>query len=315
MPREAAHFEMVKENNRKLIRNLVRQHEVLGKAELVTCSGLSFPTVSAALNELVKTGEVLALEGSSNGGRPGAVFKLNPDYRQIACAILNGLNFEIKIYDACGGHSGACSEKIDETFDADQLILIFEKIKSVYSKLEMLVMGIPGVAVDGVIKHLPYLAKLEGVNIQEVFKDKLNIKLFIENDVNAMVIGEKENWKNFAHLFLSEGCIGSGILIDGRLLRGVHGYAGEVELICDEQAEKKVCLTQAALAMACVVDVSDIAISGKEITRADVEDVEKALKEKLSAYRMPKLHYVADDVNLYEKGLWQIALDVCLASD
>lgn len=313
--KQATHYDYIRDNNRKLIRTLLRSTGQSGKSELVTASGLSFPTVSTALNDLTKTGEVLSLEGSSTGGRPGAIFQLNPEYRTIVCAILDHYELKLRIYDACGNLLSWTSEEITETSNAATLVSIFSRIKEEYPNFKILSFGIPGVALNGCIRYLPYLPKLENVMVREILFEQLGIEVFLENDINSIVLGELEYWNNFAHLFWNQGCIGSGIVLDGQLIRGNHGCAGELEYICDEKAGKIVCLKQAILALSCVIDVPDIAISGEGVTEQDIPLLEDCLKLSLPEYRMPQLHFVANNQQLYQKGLWQLALDYCISAD
>ena len=98
-----AHFDKVRFQNRKVIRNLMREVDVIGKNELVKKSGLSYPTVSAILDELIQLEEVKVMEQVvSNGGRPGGVFQLNNHFQHGVCAYIRGYSMKIVIYDVKG---------------------------------------------------------------------------------------------------------------------------------------------------------------------------------------------------------------------
>lgn len=308
MIERAAHYDEIRTNNLNLIRNLLRTHNPVSKTELGGLSGLTFPTVSAALGELFNSGEIIKKSGASSGGRPGAVFALNPDYTDIVCITLKLRQFEIKHYDYCGSLKSTATTTVDENADEAVFERIFSNIKAAYPKTVVAVMGIDGVITDGVIKYLPYLPKLEGKDLGKLIYDKFGIRLFIENDINTIAIGESDISPNFAHIFWNEGCIGSAIILGGKLLHGSHGCAGELEFICDKNAGKIEFLTKALLSVCCVIDVPLIAISGRDVIKTDIDTLKASIQKRLGESRLPKIIYVADEQKRYQEGLWQIAM-------
>lgn len=311
MENKAIHYDTVKENNKRVIRNLVRKCEVCTKRELEEYSGLSFPTVGSALKELVETGEILTRQGDSKGGRPGAVFLLNAEYISVLRMIIQEYELSIQVLDYCGKVIANFRKTITEEVNQQQLVEIVKEVKNEYKNITIAVMGIPGVACRGVIEHIPYLPQLEKTNIVTPFMEKLRICLFLENDINMIAMGELSLQSDFAHILWEDGCIGSAIVLDGRLLRGSHGAAGEVELFCTNQEDRNHCLLQAVFGITAVVDVPLIAISGKEITSQDIEELKEKINEKLANYKRPEIVLVAEHETLYEKGLWQVALEYC----
>ncbi len=90
----------------------------------------------------------------------------------------------------------------------------------------------------GLILKAPNLPALDNFQMSAALEDKLGIKSFLENDANAAAVGE--NWlgasKGFASsIFVTLGTgVGGGIIIDGKILRGMDGTAGEIGHICVE---------------------------------------------------------------------------------
>jgi glucokinase len=95
--------------------------------------------------------------------------------------------------------------------------------------------GVPAVvdAEQGIVgeeaHHVPELA---GVPLARLLTDRFGIRVFIDNDVNALALGE---WRFGAGrgarslVVLAPGTgFGSGIVVDGRLLRGAHGFGAEL---------------------------------------------------------------------------------------
>lgn len=70
------------------------------------------------------------------------------------------------------------------------------------------------------------------VPIVDSIQNLLNVPTVITNDANAAAVGEMrfgaaQNMKNFVLITLGTG-LGSGIVVDGKLVHGKHGLAGEM---------------------------------------------------------------------------------------
>lgn len=96
--------------------------------------------------------------------------------------------------------------------------------------------GIPG-AVDsatGRVTHAVNLG-LEGLDLGPRLADRLGVDVRVENDVNAAALGAHHllgiadgiRAHSMAYLNLGTG-LAAGIVLDGHLLRGGHGVAGEI---------------------------------------------------------------------------------------
>ncbi|KRC60706.1 hypothetical protein ASE14_06915 [Agromyces sp. Root81] len=96
--------------------------------------------------------------------------------------------------------------------------------------------GIPG-AVDsatGRVEHAVNLG-LEGLDLGPRLADRLGVDVRVENDVKAAAVGAHHllgiadgiRATSMAYLNLGTG-LAAGVVLDGRLLRGGHGVAGEI---------------------------------------------------------------------------------------
>ena len=84
----------------------------------------------------------------------------------------------------------------------------------------------------GTIEYAVNLAWKGIVPIAEKFRDKLGVEVKVTNDANAAAVGEKvfggaKNVGDFIVMTLGTG-LGSGIYINGQLLYGHSGFAGEL---------------------------------------------------------------------------------------
>lgn len=308
---DSAHFELVRIHNRKIVRNKIRENPRIGKTELASMLNLTFPTVSSAIKDLLNTKEIIELNKLSRGGRPGTIYALNETYQYVACAYLDSLILQIRIYNACGEQCDQYEKTVAKTMDSGYLIDIFSKIKEKYNTLSVISLGIPGVVIDGVIKYLPYLPNLEGADIQNQFNNALGVVTFIENDINAIVYAQKNKYKDLAHIIMCNGCIGTGIMINNQLIRGAHGSAGEIEYICDNTMDNIDILSQGIVAITCVVDIADINISGIDMDNAMISQLIDKIKIRLPQNRIPNIHIISNVKDLYYQGLLDIALEYC----
>jgi glucokinase len=84
----------------------------------------------------------------------------------------------------------------------------------------------------GTVEHAPNLAWKGIVPLAELVRKKINVPVVLTNDANAaamgeMIFGGAKKMKNFIILTLGTG-LGSGIVIDGKMVYGHTGFAGEL---------------------------------------------------------------------------------------
>ena len=89
-----------------------------------------------------------------------------------------------------------------------------------------LVDPVTGIALDS--NHLP----LQGVAVRDVLAERLGLPVAVDNDGNAAMLaewrwGEARGARHAILLTLGTGIAG-GLLVDGRLVHGAHGAAGEL---------------------------------------------------------------------------------------
>ncbi len=84
----------------------------------------------------------------------------------------------------------------------------------------------------GTIEHAPNLAWKGIVPLADLISKKINVPVFLTNDANAaamgeMIFGGAKGMKDFIVLTLGTG-LGSGIVINGQMVYGHTGFAGEL---------------------------------------------------------------------------------------
>jgi glucokinase len=95
-------------------------------------------------------------------------------------------------------------------------------------------LGLPGLVnfTTGVVKLMPNFPKMRDFPIIDKLKKYFEYKLFYENDASAALLGEYRfgagKGVNDLICFTIGTGIGGAVLIDGKLLRGPEGFAGEL---------------------------------------------------------------------------------------
>lgn len=84
----------------------------------------------------------------------------------------------------------------------------------------------------GVAIESNYLMALNNAPIRDILEERLGVSVVLENDANAAALAEHRlgagvGEENMIYAALSTG-IGGGLILNGRLYRGMHGMAGEI---------------------------------------------------------------------------------------
>ncbi len=95
--------------------------------------------------------------------------------------------------------------------------------------------GAPGnvdAAAGRVGEDIQNIPELKGVALGPLVADRLGLPTVVDNDVNALALGElafgaARGARNFILLCIGTG-VGGGIVVNGRIVRGASGYGGEV---------------------------------------------------------------------------------------
>ena len=155
---------------------------------------------------------------------------------------LGGTNSVFGIVDSRGDIKATTAiktqgyETVDEYVEAsvEALQIIIDQVGGI-EKIKAMGIGAPnGNYYTGTIEFAPNLSWGHNgiVPLAKMFSDKLGIPVALTNDANAAAIGEMtygvaHGMKNFIVITLGTG-VGSGIVINGQLVYGSDGFAGEL---------------------------------------------------------------------------------------
>jgi len=155
---------------------------------------------------------------------------------------LGGTNSVFGIVDSRGDIKATTTiktqgyEKVEDYVAAsvDALKLIIDQVGGI-DTIKAMGIGAPnGNFYNGTIEFAPNLSWGHNgvVPLAQMFSDKLGIPVALTNDANAAAIGEMtygvaRGMKNFIIITLGTG-VGSGIVVNGQLVYGSDGFAGEL---------------------------------------------------------------------------------------
>ena len=152
---------------------------------------------------------------------------------------IGGTNTQIGLVDCDGNFiaenaiSTAKYLEINDYIEA-LTIAINESLNSVTERyvLKGIGIGAPnGNYYNGSIEFTPNLNWKGKIPLAELLNKNFDVPIFLTNDANAaamgeMIYGAAKGIKNFIMITLGTG-LGSGIVVDGRLVYGHDGFAGE----------------------------------------------------------------------------------------
>ena len=226
----------VRSINRARVISLIRRNPGLIRADLSRLTGLSRATVSAVVDEIISEG--FLYEDRQGGARQRRLgLYLNRD-----AGVAIGLEFrpgECRgiVADLSMRVLGRCvqpltSRTVHATLDALADMYHTLRAQTTHPCLGVVV-AVPG-PIDVTGQHLMFSPNMgwSEVPLGPYLSERLGQRVSVVNVPVAMTLGEC--WQgagvgvqNVIHINVSSG-IGAGIVLDGRLLLGAHGYSGEV---------------------------------------------------------------------------------------
>src|ERR1700733_8366685 len=238
----AARPALIRALNEQLLLDHIRSSGPYSRADLARVSGLSKPTVSLALANLERAG-LIRLAGQRTGlpGRTALLYEVRPE-----AGFVLGLDIGLRylrgaVADLAGGGRARRSGPVHASTVADrvaELVALADELCAgagiTRAEIIQTVVGSPGVY-DPQRNLMALTGGLPGWDRPEALaglRTAFGPALAIENDVDAAALAERalgvgQEADNFAFVHVGSG-VGMGLVLGGRLHRGVHGVAGEI---------------------------------------------------------------------------------------
>lgn len=229
--------------NRQRLLEALRRLGPISRAELAKRTGLSPPTVSALVEELV-TEEGLLREvgvGVSSGGRPPILLEFNAEFGSLVGVDIGSRTTRFALADLQGQVVARHQERTKSDSAEATIAQVLAGIEMLVrqsgrdlAKLFAVGIGAPGMTdvTTGRVISAANLAGWTDVPLRQIVEDRFHAPVQVDNDANMAALGER--WRGVARqvndfVFLALGAgVGAGLVIGGRLHRGHHWYAGEI---------------------------------------------------------------------------------------
>ncbi|MCF0184140.1 MAG: ROK family protein [Bacteroidaceae bacterium] len=149
-------------------------------------------------------------------------------------------------------------------------------------KIHAMGIGAPnGNFYSGMVEEAANLPWKGDVPLARMFEVKLGIPVVLTNDANAAAMGEMKygvakGMKNFMMITLGTG-VGSGIVVDGKIVYGSDGFAGELGHVIVEKHKGRQCGCGRKGCLETYCSATGVARSAKEVI--STSEVETKLRE------------------------------------
>ncbi|MCM8780959.1 MAG: ROK family transcriptional regulator [Candidatus Omnitrophica bacterium] len=229
------------------ILDILRRHGPISRPEISKEMGINVVTISNYIDEFIKNNIVYEKElDISEGGRRPTLLDLNPHAGYVIGVGLNLMNMVGLLVDLKGNivtktqiaRPRASVREITECV-LEIIREILRRSKDYTSNIKGIGVGIAGLVNkrDGSI-HWPekmdhyYTYASVDLALKDLIEREFNLYTFIDNDASCACFGEwwlglSRDIKNVIFMFSGVGC---GIMVNGELYTGTHGYAGEVSI-------------------------------------------------------------------------------------
>ena len=215
----------------------------VSRAELTEEVGVSRSKVSMEVQRLVEVG-LLSDSGlaASEGGRRSSLLGIPRKAGVVAAVDLGATSIDVALTTLGGEIMAHRAESADIREGPREILgrvkaLIAELLEEQSSEPRDVLsigIGVPGPVeqASGVLRSPPIMPGWDRFPINNFFAGEYAAPVFVDNDVNVMALGE--HWGGVGKgvdnmLFVKLGTgIGGGIIVDGRLYRGMQGSAGDI---------------------------------------------------------------------------------------
>ncbi|MFP7253981.1 ROK family transcriptional regulator [Terribacillus goriensis] len=248
-------FQLMKTVNRSLILNKIRVAAPISRADIAKETGLTPPTVSIIVKELIEQGLVEESKlGSSSGGRKPTMLHIRTGEWFVIGVDAGPGTVDCILTNLTGEILGIVSHPLHVHTNSEFLHQVVTAIQQLLDQLSVQtgqIIGI-GVAMHGVvdvetgISRVAPLLGLHNIAIKQELETRFSIPVKVDNDARAMALGESwfggyDMQDSMVAVNIGRG-IGAGIIIGGKLFHGAAGLAGELgHMSIDPNGEKCAC--------------------------------------------------------------------------
>lgn len=231
--------ELIKEMNKQRLLQAIRRGGPLSRADLAAATGLTRPTVSSLVAELVAAGWVTELGlGESSGGRRPLLLRFNPAARLAVGAELSAAHVRTALCDLEGHILARRKERVA---NRDPAVALRQVAAAMAATAAAAPAGAPvvgaGFGVTGLVdrergiwRGSPHFPGPEQP-AAAILGAATGLPVTVENDARCLALAEVHRNPSPPRSLIAVRVgvsIGAGLLLDGQLYAGVDQGAGEL---------------------------------------------------------------------------------------
>ena len=200
---------------------------------------------------------------------------------------------------------------------------IIDTVLLKHTYIDMIGIATPGIVKDENLLKDPQNGEI--IDIKKDFEEKYNIDVFVYNNANASVVGfslEHPEYKNI--IFHSQpfgfGVGGQGIIVNGEIVSGKNGIAGEIKFFMrrmqlSDDVEKLAWTEHGALELVTKALLPSISIIGPEAIvlytpmTPDMNEINNSLKSFIPDEFLPDLYYINDVSEYMLNGITKMCVN------
>lgn len=230
-------FKQIRNKNLSDILDVLRRKGACSLTYLAENTDGGLTTVTKCVQQAMGYGMILRGEtADSTGGRKPKQYILNEAYQYFLFLIVDNDALLCKV---CNFAYAPIEEYTLRFTPTEYLSQIFKSIDSAFRKYAVgtVCLALPCVLKDGVIQDWFYNPQAVGFDVRTAIAERYACNVLVQNDMKLTVLGEcaqnRENVKNIATVQFGHNGIGVGEMINGNVLEGASGFAGEVSYTAD----------------------------------------------------------------------------------
>ncbi len=273
--------DLIKDINRSLVLNLIKNHGPISRTELIQRSNLSAGTISNITSSLIADDTIQETgEGESSGGRRPVLLRLNHRagfvvglklMEQAITVAVTNLDAKVIYHQIYPLNVAMPSPPPQHVFAALIAAIEDSLVASDIERARVVGIGIGLAGVidggQGICHYSPYF-NWRDVDIATPISTHFDLPVYVENDVNTLTVVEKwfgygRDFSHFVVVTVGRG-VGAGIVLNQQFYRGAFGGAGEFGHITMQDGEPPVTLEQLASDNAILHFAQEIIARGEE---------------------------------------------------
>ncbi|QYC39152.1 N-acetylglucosamine repressor [Nonomuraea coxensis DSM 45129] len=237
------------------ILQVIRNGTCRTRKELIEHTGLSRSTITDRVDRLIDAGYIHESGvGASGGGRPPSVLDVDAGRRLMLVADLGAEHARVALTDLAARPLSEESAGLRIDLGPEAVLSwvreCFQRLLDRAGRPRSDVCGI-GLDLPGSVDHVNgrvirsfLMPGWDDFPVGEAVGAGYDVPILVENDANAMALGEWwTSWRESDALILvkvSTG-IGTGIVLDGQIYRGVEEAAGNIGHVRIREGDDRVC--------------------------------------------------------------------------